>query len=126
MRDKLIAIILEAQGFRPYYCIRENIDRIFEWDILEHSGRMYEQAKMIADALIAAGVTVQEWVSVEDALPEKAGEYLVAGWHFRGEKPCVWLCEFAFLGGTLGGWCNNAKNPMVRAWMPLPALPREE
>lgn len=31
----------------------------------------------IADKLIDNGVTVQEWVSVDDRLPEKDGQYLI-------------------------------------------------
>ena len=31
----------------------------------------------IADYLISNGVTVQEWISVEDKLPEKDGQYLI-------------------------------------------------
>ena len=31
----------------------------------------------IADYLISNGVTVQEWISVEDRLPEKDGQYLI-------------------------------------------------
>ena len=31
----------------------------------------------VADRLIANGVTVQEWVSVKDKLPEKDGQYLI-------------------------------------------------
>ena len=31
----------------------------------------------IADHLIAHGVTVQEWISVKDRLPEKDGDYLI-------------------------------------------------
>lgn len=31
----------------------------------------------IADYLISNGVTVQEWISVKDRLPDKTGRYLV-------------------------------------------------
>ena len=31
----------------------------------------------IADYLISNGVTVQEWISVKDRLPEKDGQYLI-------------------------------------------------
>ena len=34
----------------------------------------FEQA---ADCLIAKGVTVQEWISVKDKLPENDGQYLI-------------------------------------------------
>ena len=33
--------------------------------------------KQLADYLINSGVTVQEWVSVDERLPEKDGQYLI-------------------------------------------------
>ena len=36
-----------------------------------------EQVQRIADHLIMNGVTVQEWISVKDKLPEKDGQYLI-------------------------------------------------
>ena len=36
-----------------------------------------EPYEFIADFLIHSGVTVQEWISVEDKLPEKDGQYLI-------------------------------------------------
>lgn len=37
-----------------------------------------EKIKRIADHLISNGVTVQEWVSVDDMFPDKDGCYIVA------------------------------------------------
>ena len=50
-------------------------------DDMQRSGTGYFgstiENKKIADYLIAHGVTVQEWISVEDKLPEKDGQYLI-------------------------------------------------
>lgn len=64
-----------------------------------------------------------EWISVNDRLPEKSGKYLVTGRQFRERTQKVWICEFLSFG-LLRGWNNDAKNPIVEAWMPLPEPPK--
>lgn len=71
---------------------------------------------MLADHLIANGVTVQEWIPVTERLPEKGEEVLaytithdVRKSHFRGEKS--WY-------GHDGIW------RVVTHWMPLPEAPK--
>lgn len=140
MRDKLIALILEAQGVRLYYCIVGEVDRIFEMEYRDSFTRRCIRAELIADALIAAGV-VPEWVSVEDGLPDD-GEYLVrvkfGGRSFTsiasfahssqtlsemerygiGDKQDFWYaddCEYG-VGEQLG----------VTHWCKFPAPPKEE
>lgn len=78
-----------------------------------------------ADYFLANGVILQEWISVEDRLPEQPGMYLVTGWYPYGDKtPKIWICECIKIG-SLVGWSNNALNPCVKAWMPLPQPPKE-
>lgn len=77
-----------------------------------------------AEALYKAGYQKQsEWISVKDRLPEESGEYLVFGRTFGNKKPQIWICECISIGSIMG-WCNNAKNPIVEAWMPLPEAPK--
>lgn len=64
-----------------------------------------------------------KWISVEDALPEKAGKYLVCG-KWRNTQVEYWVCEFSIIG-PVWGWINNVNNPCVHYWMPLPAPPEE-
>lgn len=59
-----------------------------------------------------------EWIPCGERLPEKAGEYLVTG-AWKGEPAKIWICECFVIGG-ISGWANNARNPIVAAWMPLP------
>ena len=61
----------------------------------------------------------RKWIPVTERLPNGNGEYLVSG------KDKVWVCEFMILG-DVGGWCNSARNPCVKYWMPLPKLPKGE
>ena len=94
----------------------------------------------IADLLIAHGVTVQEWVSVDDRLPEKDGAYLVTTNSF-GDRQSVKLRWFAKdgenvdaydLAGQKDVWylydieCGYVSIKTVTHWMPLPQPPKGE
>ena len=72
----------------------------------------------IADHLIANGVTVQEWISVDDRLPEK--------------DEIVIICtdeNFIYAGELIGDtWFldNDSWTETVTHWMPLPLPPKGE
>ena len=78
----------------------------------------------IADHLISNGVTVQEWVSVKDRLPE-AGEYVVCIAKrnpFSMFMPMVARIE-------KNGWVNPITEQYISEvthWMPLPEPPKGE
>ena len=93
-----------------------------------------------ADCLLANGVTVQEWISVDDRLPEKDGAYLVTTNSF-GDRQSVKLRWFAKdgenvdaydLAGQKDVWylydieCGYVSINSVTHWMPLPKLPKGE
>lgn len=67
---------------------------------------------------------VPKWVSVNERLPEKNGEFLVCG-RWRGKPIKIWVCERVKLGPIMG-WANPAENPVISHWMPLPQPPKEE
>ena len=75
-------------------------------------------AEVIADGLIANGVTVQEWISVDDRLPEK--------------DEIVIICtdeNFIYAGELVGDtWFldNDSWTATVTHWMPLPLPPKGE
>ena len=54
----------------------------------------------IADYLITNGVTVQEWISVKDRLPEEDGAYLVIINYF-GNHQSINVRSFAKAGETV-------------------------
>lgn len=78
----------------------------------------------VADHLISNGVTVQEWISVKDRLPE-AGEYVVCIAKrnpFSRFMPMVARIE-------KNGWVNPITEQYISEvtnWMPLPDLPKGE
>ena len=93
-----------------------------------------------ADCLLANGVTVQEWISVKDRLPEKDGAYLVTTNSF-GDRQSVKLRWFAKdgenvdaydLAGQKDVWylydieCGYVSIKTVTHWMPLPQPPKKE
>lgn len=71
-----------------------------------------------SDHLIAHGVTVQEWISVKDRLPE--------------DDEIVIICtdeNFIYAGELVGDtWFldNDSWTATVTHWMPLPAPPKGE
>ena len=77
----------------------------------------------IADYLIANGVTVQEWISVDDRLPEPWKQVLIYSRHD--------FCEVALYIGIPGKWRVTWNHDMLDAdsvthWMPLPQPPKGE
>ena len=70
----------------------------------------------IADELISNGVTVQEWISVGDRLPEDSATVLVC--HKNGL-----VTTNAWLGAHW--WFKDERNPITH-WMPLPQPPKGE
>ena len=90
-----------------------------------------EKIKRIADHLISNGVTVQEWISVKDRLPDKTGRYLVlknriAPDCFGGNRTDIVILRFFVDKGFripthIPDWINEEINEEVTHWMPMPS-----
>lgn len=83
-----------------------------------------ERNMYVADYLINNGVTVQEWISVKDRLPDKQGNYLTYDMRYRD-------IEIYYYMGC-GEW-DHHRNGITDAeghgfthWMPLPQPPKGE
>ena len=97
VREKLVGLVKRA---------------IIDW---EHG----DASEWIADHLIAHGVTVQEWISVDDRLPEH-GDVVVV-WHTYMEHPFVcqwdersdcWIDnKWTFGRNTITHWCYLPQPP---------------
>ena len=82
-----------------------------------HSIDTQQDVEYVADHLIMNGVTVQEWISVEDELPEDQEEVLVCTRSKNGirniDKGYMAIDHFIHRGRA-----------EVTHWMPLPHLPK--
>ena len=81
-------------------------------------------AEYLADHLIANGVTVQEWISVDDRLPEVGGYVVCIAKRnpFSRFMPMVARIE-------KNGWVNPMTEQYISEvthWMPMPELPKGE
>ena len=94
-------------------------------------------AKLAIEALEKAnGVTVQEWISVKDRLPDKTGRYLVlknriAPDCLGGNRTDIVILRFFVDKGFrmpthIPDWINEEINEKVTHWMPLPQPPKGE
>ena len=89
-----------------------------------------------ANYLIAHGVTVQEWISVDDRLPDETGRYLVvkkriAPDELGGNRTDIVILRFFVDDGFrmpthIPDWINGEINEEVTHWMPLPQTPKGE
>ena len=82
-----------------------------------------EKIKIIADHLIANGVTVQEWISVKDRLPGKNVNCIVHYKHAYCNNDGYWAIGSCFYDGEKFQIGLAYK---VTHWMPLPEPPKEE
>lgn len=83
VREKLIEILKQAP---------------FEGKVLDEWW-WEEKIKRIADHLISNGVTVQEWVSVDDRLPEEKVKCIVRYKHAYCDNDGYWAIGISFYDG---------------------------
>jgi hypothetical protein len=124
VREKLVELIEKAS----YECDEGTRDL---WD-------MRQVADGIADFLIARGVTVQEWISVKDRLPED--RQWVLGWCGCGRiyhdilhfATCLENISCDFEGSKCSGFYDHDSEwgyyevTDITHWMPLPQPPKGE
>ena len=91
----------------------------------------FPNTKQVAEHLIANGVTVQEWISVKDRLPEMPPDKIAEGyvqmqvlvWCDKGRQ-CAWFQvdtkTFYDQPGLFGTEVDG-----VTHWMPLPEMPQK-
>ena len=123
VREKLVEILKQAP---------------FEGKVLDEWW-WEEKIKRIADHLIGNGVTVQEWISVDDKLPEVVS--IQKGYRSTVKKSIRVLCVCVQKSGKTmvkEGYCewyNNYPEPRwqipgtideVTHWQPMPQPPKGE
>ena len=89
-------------------------------------------AEYLADHLISNGVTVQEWISVKDRLPETDGIYIVCDCRLNGNQ---WIHTDGFRKAS-SSWCElhgmyyddvygrYSEQDKFTHWMPMPQPPK--
>ena len=101
--------------------VREKLVEILRKPIFPHE--LVDPTEAVADYLLDSGVTVQEWISVNDRLPEPWKQVLIYSRHN--------FCESALYIGVSGKWRVTWNHEMLDAdsvthWMPLPQPPKGE
>lgn len=83
----------------------------------------FPNTNQVADHLIANGVTVQEWISVDDRLPEENVNCIVHYRHAYCDDDGYFAIGFCFYDGKKFQFDSAYK---VTHWMPLPLPPKGE
>ena len=107
-KEKLISLLILADP-NPYTCESES-------GSCELTTCTECRARSTADHLIANGVTVQEWISVNDRLPEQGEEAI-----------CIAADGDMMIGKyTEWGWMFPCYFEDLTHWMPIPEPPKGE
>ena len=112
VREKLVELLGNI-----YLPMMAGSDTIGEYNIPHNFKRE------IADHLIANGVTVQEWISVNDRLPEEKVNCIVHYKHAYCDNDDYWAIGTCFYDGEKFQIGLAYK---VTHWMPLPQPPKGE
>lgn len=74
---------------------------------------------IIADYLLANGVTAQKWIPVSERLPDKPGDYLVLS------KNRNYSVRTFLIYDEVRKEFIHIENGVITHWMPLPERPKE-
>ena len=85
-----------------------------------HSIDTQQDVEYVADHLVSNGVTVQEWISVKDRLPEEKVNCIVHYKHDYYNNDGYWAIGFCFYDGEKFRIDLGYK---VTHWMLMPELP---
>ena len=101
--------------------VREKLIEILRKPIFPHE--LVDPTEAVADYLLANGVTVQEWISVDDRLPEEKANCIVYYQHSYCDNDGYWAIGMCFYDGE-----KFQLNPAYKVthWMPLPDPPKGE
>ena len=100
--------------------VREKLVEIIQNSV---GGCARNWAEVIADGLIAHGVTVQEWISVNDRLPEEKVNCIVHYKHAYCDNDDYWAIGICFYDGKKFQMDWSYK---VTHWQYLPQPPKGE
>ena len=118
VREKLVELLDEAEEWANHECDELDCETCQAGKM---RGNCFQQ--LMVGRLIDNGVTVQEWISVKDRLPEPGKQVLI---YSRYD-----FCESAFYIGVPGKWRVTWNHEMLDAdsvthWMQMPNPPKGE
>ena len=118
VKEKLVELLAEK-------CMETCKERGLNVCSAEHCNQHKEKCTgFYADHLIANGVTVQEWISVEEMAPRVTGKYICVV-KDKSENTWVIPADWSVEMKTWFGEFGEIKN-LVTHWMPLPEPPKGE
>ena len=101
--------------------VRKKLIEILRKPIFPHE--LVDPTEAVADYLLDSGVTVQEWISVDDRMPEEKVNYIVYYQHAYCDNDGYWEIGICFYDGE-----KFQINPAYKVthWMPIPHPPKGE
>ena len=99
--------------------VREKLIEILRKPIFPHE--LVDPTEAVADYLLDSGVTVQEWISVDERLPEEKVNCIVHYKHAYCDNDDYWEIGICFYDGEKFKMDLSYK---VTHWMPLPKPPK--
>ena len=101
--------------------VRGKLIEILRKPIFPHE--LVDQTEAVADYLLDSGVTVQEWISVDDMLPGEKVNCIVHYKHAYCDNDDYWAIGICFYDGEKFRIGCAYK---VTHWMPMPQPPKGE
>ena len=101
--------------------VREKLVEILRKPIFPHE--LVDPTEAVADYLLDNGLTVQEWISVKDRLPEIGRSVIVYNAPAKCAAEAMYKGEGRFLQFR---WSARLQEHEVTHWMPLPEPPKGE
>ena len=101
--------------------VREKLIEILRKPIFPHE--LVDPTEAVADYLLDSGVTVQEWISVDDELPEEKVNCIVHYKHAYCDNDDYWAIGICFYDGEKFRLDPAYK---VTHWMSPPEPPKGE
>ena len=101
--------------------VRGKLIEILRKPIFPHE--LVDPTEAVADYLLDSGVTVQEWISVDERLPEEKVNCIVHYKHAYCDNDDYWEIGICFYDGE-----KFQLNPAYKVthWMPIPQPPKGE